>query len=203
MQLTVIVPCFAHQYRLGLDLRLGCVYMCMEVSSWLASTCMYTIIPLHNVYPINVLRLKLMVHSQFRASQNRSAAGLLQLVVNKLISGCVRLPCTCLFSQVRNSLSTGLYKLLWKSCSNAVFNRPVASCWHRHRAAAMLLTTTCDRPVANRGKRLMKLCVSIFWTKKWPNRLPFSVVLVGHVVFRKIIRLLYESMNWLLYLNLK
>ena len=37
------------------------------------------------------------VHSQKRASRNRSATDLLNPVVNKPISGCVRSPCTCLF----------------------------------------------------------------------------------------------------------
>jgi hypothetical protein len=37
------------------------------------------------------------------------------------------------------------YKLLWQSCSNAVFNRPVASCWHR--AAAMLFLTGLSQVV--------------------------------------------------------
>jgi hypothetical protein len=53
----VIVPCFAHQYRLGLGLRLGlgAVYMYMEVSNWLCSTLQY---PLHNVYYIRARNME-------------------------------------------------------------------------------------------------------------------------------------------------
>jgi hypothetical protein len=113
------------------------------------------------------------IHSQFCASQNRSAAGLLQLVVNKPMSGCVRSPCTCLSWQVRNGVSTGLWHAVtvWQSCSIAVFNRPVARFWHR--AAAMLFSATCDRHVVNPGKHLTKLRVSTILNKKWPNRLPY------------------------------
>jgi hypothetical protein len=145
--------------------------------------------------------LSFTVHSQFRASRNRSATDLLKPVVNKTISGCVRSPCTCLFWQVRNGLSTGLLQavvtelqqccfqracreLLWQSCSDAVFNRPVATCWHR--AAAMLFSTTCDRPVANRGKRFMKLRVSTILNKSRPK----TGFHISVVVFRKITRLI-------------
>jgi hypothetical protein len=85
------------------------------------------------------------------------------------------------------------YKLLWQSCSNTVFIRPVASCWHR--AAAMLFSTTCDRPVVNRGKCLKKLRVStIFRNKKRPNKLPYLICRLL-VVFHKIIRLLYTNLR--------
>ena len=99
-----------------------------------------------------VLLSSYILHSQFCASRNRSAAGLLQLVVNKPISGCVRSPCTGLSWQVRNGLSTaGLlqavvtelqqwcfqqacHKLLTQSCSNAVFNNLRQTCCEPRKA---------------------------------------------------------------------
>jgi hypothetical protein len=40
----------------------------------------------------------------------------------------------------------------------------------------MLFSTTCDRPVANRGKRLMKLVYPLFWTKNGQTGCHISVV---------------------------
>jgi hypothetical protein len=103
-----------------------------------------------------------------------------QRPVNRSVTSCCDRAAECCFQQAYR-------KLLWQSCSNAVFNRPVASCWHR--TATMLFSTTCDRPVANRGKRLMKLVYPLFWTKKGQTGCHISVV-----VFREIARLSYKHL---------
>jgi hypothetical protein len=127
------------------------------------------------------------IHSQFRASRNRSATDLLRPVVNKPISGCVRSPCTCLSWQGRNGLSTGLLqavvtelqqccfqqasrKLLTQSCSNAVFNNLRQTCCEPRKAP---YEASCMYP--------------LFWTKNGQTGCRISVV-----VFRKITRLLYN-----------
>jgi hypothetical protein len=63
------------------------------------------------------------LHSQFRASRNRSATDLLKPVVNKPISGCVRSPCTWLFWQVRNGLSTGLLQAVVTELQQCCFQQ--------------------------------------------------------------------------------
>jgi hypothetical protein len=54
----------------------------------------YTSVCLYSVAEVSLPRP---IYSQKRASRNRSATDLLNPVVNKPISGCVRSPCTCLF----------------------------------------------------------------------------------------------------------
>jgi hypothetical protein len=134
----------------------------------------------------------LSVHSQKRASRNRSATDLLNPVVNKPISGRVRSPCTCLL------ILTGPQRPV---------NRSVRSCCDR--AAAMLFSTDlshvvdtelqqccfqqlCDRPVANRGKHLMKLVYPLFWTLK--NGQTGTGCHISVVVFREIARLSCEHL---------
>ena len=66
------------------------------------------------------------------------------------------------------SVYDGQFQFCTYLLCDAVFNRHVARCWHR--AAAMLFSTTCDRSVASRGKRFMKLRVSTILNKKDPAK---------------------------------